>query len=79
MAIKEPKPETRIIWDSDTLERMNVQVDGKFEAGFLRVPVERMRLRRYVEFEKLGDAGDLRSTAERAGLRGHRQTRGDRL
>jgi hypothetical protein len=53
VAIKEPKPQSRIIWDSETLERMNVQVDGKFEAGFLRVPAERMRLRRYVELEKL--------------------------
>ena len=32
---------------------MNAAMDGEFDAGFLRVPVERGRLRRYIEFEKL--------------------------
>ena len=53
MTVKHAKQQTRVIWDSATVEHMNLQVDDEFDAGILRVPVERMRLRRYIEFEKL--------------------------
>ncbi len=53
MATVQTETEPRVIFDADYMEQINEQVNDEFDAGYLRVPEERRRLRRYIEFEML--------------------------
>ena len=53
MATVQTTTEKRIIFDAEYMEKLNQQANEEFDAGYLRVPEERRRLRRYIEFEML--------------------------